>query len=176
MDNIRLLFEQTIKELYSAERHYAKMASRFLRVAKHPRLRSILESYKQQCKGRLDRLDLVAEVELFDPTGKVCEEAVRLSSDAEGVLRTHAPGYTLDVAINACLLRATRYQIHSYEAALAWAELLDTKSAARLLRQIVSEVWHSDEMLDIFSSDESGASSKATSEHGKLAETCQSPR
>ena len=147
MENLQELFEDTIKDLYNAEKQFLKAMPKLLKAATDPQLKAAIEAHITQSEGQVQRLEKVAELGGFKPSGKVCKAAQGLVEEANEHLEEGKPGATLDAAIICCAQKNEHYEICSYGTVVAWAEALGNDEAAALLQETLKEEEQTDELL-----------------------------
>lgn len=151
MENLQQLFEHTIRDLYNAEMQFRRAAPSLMKAARDSQLKATVETYITQCEDHVNRLDRVAELGNFDPTGRFCQSAMSQIEETSSLLQNCVSGSTMDATIIAGLQKSAHYQICSYGTVLAWAEVLENKKASGLLRQSLVEARQSDELLSAIS-------------------------
>ena len=147
MENLQELFEDTIKDLYNAEKQFLKAMPKLMNAAQSPELKKAIESHITQSEGQVQRLEKVAALGGFTPTGKVCKAAQGLVEEANEHLEEGKPGPTLDAAIICCAQKNEHYEICSYGTVLAWAKLLGNNEISALLEETLKEEEQTDEAL-----------------------------
>lgn len=147
MENLKELFEDTIKDLYNAEKQFIKAMPKLMKAARNPRLKAAIETHLRQSEVQVQRLEKVAALGSFKPTGKVCKAAQGLVEEAGEHLEEGKPGPTLDAAIIACGQKNEHYEICSYGTVIAWAEVLGNDEAVALLQLSLEEEKQTDVLL-----------------------------
>ena len=147
MENLQELFEDTIKDLYNAEKQFLKAMPKLLKAAQSPELKRSIENHIAQSEVQVQRLEKVAEIGGFKPTGKVCKAAQGLVEEADEHVEEGKPGPTLDAAIICCAQKNEHYEICSYGTVLAWAKLLGNSEISSLLEETLKEEEQTDEAL-----------------------------
>ena len=147
MENLQELFEDTIKDIYNAEKQFLKAMPKLMKATENTKLQKAIESHITQTEEQVRRLEQVAEMGGFKPSGKVCKAAQGLVEEADEHLKEVEAGPTLDAAIIACAQKNEHYEICSYGTVIAWAETLGNKDAVKLLQQTLAEEEQTDELL-----------------------------
>lgn len=147
MDNLQELYEDTIKDLYNAEKQFLRGMPKLMKAAQSPKLKKLIENHVKQSEGQVKRLEEVAKLGGFKPSGKVCLAASGLVDECNEHLEEGKPGSTLDAAIIACAQKNEHYEICSYGTVAAWAETLGYTDAAKLLQASLEEETQTDLLL-----------------------------
>ncbi len=111
MENLQELFEDTIKDLYNAEKQFLKAMPKMMKVAQSPKLKTAIEAHIAQSEGQVQRLEKVAEMGGFKTSGKECKAAKGLVEEASEHLEEGQPGATMDAAIIASAQKNEHYEI-----------------------------------------------------------------
>lgn len=141
------LFEDSLKDLYNAEKQFLKGMQKMAKAASEAPLKAAIEKHMRETEGHIDRLTKAAELMEIKPSGKVCKAAQGLIEEAEEHLEEVAPGPVLDAAIIVCLQKNEHYEICSYGTLIAWAQLIGLKKVQPLLEQTLAEEKATDEAL-----------------------------
>jgi len=138
-DTLQKLFEDTVKDLYNAEKQFLKAMPKMSKAATSPDLKAAIEAHIKQTEGHVERLTQVAQLLEIKPTGKVCKAAQGLVEEAEEHLEEVAPGAVLDAAIIICAQKNEHYEICSYGTLIAWADELGLTEVNKLLQLTLEE-------------------------------------
>ncbi|HEX8913226.1 MAG TPA: ferritin-like domain-containing protein [Humisphaera sp.] len=147
MATLQDLFEDQIKDLYSAENQLLKAMPKVAKKISSEMLRKAVEKHKVETEGQVERLKKIAEGLEIKPTGKVCAAMKGLIEECQEALEEHDQGPILDAALVACMQRVEHYEISGYGTARTLAEHLGNASAAKLLQQTLKEESATDEKL-----------------------------
>jgi ferritin-like metal-binding protein YciE len=140
------LFEDQIKDLYSAENQILKALPKMAKNSTNAQLRSAFERHLEETRGHVARLEQIAEELDFTPKGKKCKGAEGLIEEGKEVM-DEFEGETLDAGLIGAAQRVEHYEIAGYGTARTHAELLGYKKAARLLQQTLDEEERTDKKL-----------------------------
>ncbi|RYG27023.1 ferritin-like domain-containing protein [bacterium] len=147
METLQELYEDSIKDIYNAEKQFLKAMPKLLKAARNESLKKAIESHIEQTKGQVARLEEAAKLGGFKPTGKVCLAAKGLVEETEEHLKEGKPGPVMDAAIVACAQKNEHYEIGTYGTIITWAEELGLKDAAKLLKDSLAEEESTDKQL-----------------------------
>ena len=140
------LFEDQIKDLYSAENQIIKALPKMAKNASNPQLRTAFERHLEETRNQLTRLEQIAEELDFSPKGKKCAGMEGLIEEGKDVMSEFEED-TLDAGIIGAAQKVEHYEITAYGTARAHAELLGYTKAARLLQQTLDEEGRTDKKL-----------------------------
>jgi ferritin-like metal-binding protein YciE len=140
------LFEDQIKDLYSAENQILKALPKMAKNSTNAQLRAAFERHLEETRGHVARLEQIAEELDFTPKGKKCKGAEGVIEEGKEVMEEFE-GETLDAGLIGAAQRVEHYEIAGYGTARTHAELLGYKKAARLLQQTLDEEERTDKKL-----------------------------
>jgi ferritin-like metal-binding protein YciE len=147
METLQELYEDSVKDMYSAEKQFLKAMPKLMKAARNESLKKAIEAHIEQSKGHAARLEEVAKLGGFKPTGKVCLAAKGLVEETEEHLKEGKPGPVMDAAIIACAQKNEHYEIGTYGTIITWAQELGLKDAAKLLKDNLAEEESTDKQL-----------------------------
>ena len=147
MHTVNELFEDQIKDLYSAENQLVKALPKMVKKASSPELKKGFEDHLEQTRGHVERLQEIAEMWNFKPTGKKCKAMQGLIEEGAEVIEEDGDEMVIDAALIAAAQRVEHYEISAYGSARALAEKLGCKDTAGLLQQTLQEESAADSLL-----------------------------
>ncbi len=147
METLQELYEESIKDIYSAEKQLLKAMPKLLKAARNESLKAAIEAHITQTEGHVDRLEKIGELGGFKITGVVCKAAQGLVEEVKEHLEDGEPGPVLDAAIVACAQKNEHYEIGTYGTILAWAKELGLTDQAALLQETLNEEEETDQLL-----------------------------
>jgi ferritin-like metal-binding protein YciE len=148
MNSFNEAFEDMIKDLHNAEKQLTKALPKMAKAASNEQLRMGFEEHLKQTEEHVRRLEQVAQICGFKPTGKVCPAMQGLVEEASEHLKEGEPSPLLDSVLIASAQKVEHYEISSYGTAKAWAELMGQNECATLLEQTLQEEEQTDEKLN----------------------------
>ena len=140
------LFEDQIKDLYSAENQIIKALPKMAKSATNPQLRTAFERHLEETRNQVARLEQIADELDFSPKGKKCAGMEGLIEEGKDVMSEFEED-TLDAGMIGAAQKVEHYEIAAYGTARAHAELLGYTRAARLLQQTLDEEGRTDKKL-----------------------------
>jgi ferritin-like metal-binding protein YciE len=148
------LFEDQLKDIYSAESQILKALPKMAKKASSDELKKAFTGHLQETKQQVERLNEIAEVLGRKLSGKKCKAMAGLIEDGAEVLESEGLGPVIDAALIAAARRVEHYEIAAYGTARALAELLGHGDIVQLLQETLDEESAADEKLSGLSLDE----------------------
>ena len=146
MENLRDLYIDELKDLYSAEKQLLKALPKMAKNASNPQLRTAFERHLEETRNQAARLEQIAEELEFSPKGKKCAGMEGLIEEGKELMSEFEDD-TLDAGLIGAAQKVEHYEIAAYGTARAHAELLGYTRAARLLQQTLDEEGRTDKKL-----------------------------
>ncbi|QOV91764.1 ferritin-like domain-containing protein [Humisphaera borealis] len=147
METLEELFQEQIKDLYSAENQLLKAMPKMVKKASSEKLARAIEDHRKQTEQQVERLKKIGEAQGFKLTGKVCNAMKGLIEEATEAMQEGESGAVMDAAIVADAQRIEHYEISAYGTARSLAEHLGDKASVKLLEQTLKEEGAADEKL-----------------------------
>ncbi len=154
MTTIAKLFEDQIKDLYSAESQLVKALPKLAKKASAKGLKEAFTSHLEETKHHVERLEEIGQTLEIKLSGKKCKAMEGLVEEGGEVLDSEGPGPVIDSALIAAAQRVEHYEISAYGTARALAEHLGHSDVVDLLQQTLDEEAAADEKLTSISTDE----------------------
>jgi ferritin-like metal-binding protein YciE len=148
------LFEDQLKDIYSAESQILKALPKMAKKASSDELKEAFTGHLQETKQQVERLNEIAEILGRKLSGKKCKAMEGLIAEGAEVLESEGPGPVIDAALIAAAQRVEHYEIAAYGTARALAELLGHGDMVKLLQETLDEESAADEKLSGISLDE----------------------
>src|SRR3954465_5540800 len=87
MESLQELFEEQLKDLYSAENQLLKAMPRMAKKLSSEKLVQAFEMHRKQTEGQVERLKKIGESAGIKLTGKVCKAMKGLIEEAEETMK-----------------------------------------------------------------------------------------
>lgn len=139
MNSLSEAFEDLVKDMYNAEKQVVKALPKAAKAASSEDLKAGFEEHKTQTEGHIERLEKVAEICGFKPTGKVCKAAQGLIEEMAEIIEEGEPGPVTDAMLICGGQKFEHYEIANYGTAVAWAKLIGQDECVNLLQQTLDE-------------------------------------
>ena len=99
LDNLRKLFVEELRDLYSAETQLVKALPKMAKAAEHDELRSAFESHLEETQEHVNRLERVFEAMEERPKSKKCKAMQGLIQEGEDLIKEEALAVLGDVVV-----------------------------------------------------------------------------
>ena len=153
LDNLRKLFVEELRDLYSAENQLVKALPKMAKGASSEELKRALEDHLEQTQGQVERLEEVFEQLDETPKGKTCKAMKGLVEEGSEILEEDGEDSVIDAGIIAAAQKVEHYEIASYGTVRTWAGLLGANEAAELLEETLDEEREANELLNKLAQD-----------------------
>ena len=136
---LKELYIDELKDIYSAETQLVKALPKMARAASSEKLRSGFEEHLEQTKGQVSRLEQIFQALEQKPTGKKClgmEGLIKEGGEAAG---EDYVDDAKDSALIGAAQRVEHYEIAAYGTVRAMAQKLGEDEAVKLLSETLQE-------------------------------------
>jgi len=147
LTDLKDVFEHELKDLYSAEQQLVEALPKMAAAATSSKLKKALEMHLQVTQEQLKRVEEVGKAVGATVTGHTCEGMKGLVKEGDGVIKEGKKGLALDAALIGAAQRIEHYEIAAYGTAVAHAEELGLKDAAKKLQKTLDEEGKANEEL-----------------------------
>ena len=147
MESLQDLFEEQLKDIYSAETQLLKAMPKMAKKISSPKLLKAFEDHRAQTEKQVERLKKIGESQGIKLTGKVCLAMEGLIEESRETMSDGGKGPILDAALVADAQRIEHYEISAYGTARTLAEHLKLAPVAKLLDATLKEESATDEKL-----------------------------
>ncbi|HET9908892.1 MAG TPA: ferritin-like domain-containing protein [Anaerolineales bacterium] len=139
VENLEDLYEDLLKDLYSAEKQLVKALPKMVKNADSPDLQKAFKSHLGQTEKHVDRIERIFSSLEGSPRGKKCVGMEGLIAEGDELMKEDVDPDVLDAGLIAAAQKVEHYEIASYGTARAWAEKLGYPDHVRLLQQTLDE-------------------------------------
>ena len=139
MKNLRDLFEDTLKDVYWAEKAILKALPKMVEKATAPKLKAAFESHHKETEGQIKRLEKVFEIFGEKPSTKKCDATEGLLKEADGIMEEAKTPEIMDVGLISSAQAVEHYEIARYGTMRTWADELQMPAASKLLQETLDE-------------------------------------
>jgi ferritin-like metal-binding protein YciE len=147
LPTIEKLFEDQLKDIYSAETQLVKALPKMAKKAAATGLKDAITSHLEETKNQVERLNRIGQSLGIKLTGKKCKAMEGLIEEGTEVLEAEGPGPVIDAALIAAAQRVEHYEISAYGSARALATHLGHEDVVELLNETLDEESAADEKL-----------------------------
>jgi len=168
-NQLRELYVEELKDLYSAENQMVKALPKMAKAATSEDLRAGFEAHLEQTKEHVARLEKIFKALGESPKGKTCKGMQGLVAEGSEMIEEDPEPEMLDAGLISAAQRVEHYEIAGYGCVATYAELLGENEAAQILRTTLKEEHDTDERLTELSQDINveAAEAAASSNGGK---------
>ena len=145
--NLRDVYIEQLKDLYSAETQLIKALPKMAKAAHAPELAHGFEEHLEQTKEHAARLERIFAALDEKPTGKTCKAMKGLVEEGSEAIKENASPSAKDAMLIAAAQRVEHYEIAGYGTVKTYANLLNENEAAKLLEETLQEEVETDEKL-----------------------------
>jgi ferritin-like metal-binding protein YciE len=158
---LRELYVDELKDIYSAETQLVKALPKMAKAAVSEELRNGFEKHLEQTKGHVVRLEQIFEGLSEKPTGKHCKGMEGLIKEGGEAAEEDYEDDAKDAALIGAAQRVEHYEIAAYWTVRAMGEKLGEDKAVKLLSQTLQEEKDTDvklsDLADKMTIEEDGA-------------------
>jgi ferritin-like metal-binding protein YciE len=139
MERFGELFEETLKDVYYAEKAILKALPKMAKKASSKKLQEAFTRHESETEHQVERLDQVFKLIGKRATGKKCPGIDGIIEEGEEVMREAKDENIRDAAMLAAAQAVEHYEISRYGTLIAWAKRMDMPEAAELLEATLEE-------------------------------------
>ncbi len=147
LENLRDLFVDELKDLYSAENQLLKALPKMAKAATSADLKRAFESHLKETLGQVERLEQVFASLDVSPKGKKCKAMQGLVEEGAEMMKEDAEPDVMDAGLIAAAQRVEHYEMAGYGCVHNYAQLLGETKAATLLQKTLDEEGAADKKL-----------------------------
>jgi ferritin-like metal-binding protein YciE len=147
METLEKLFEDTLRDIYYAEKAILKNLPKMARKSASEDLTAAFEEHIDQTEGQVERLERIFEMMGKAPRGKRCPAIDGLAEEAGEIIDEAKDDTVRDAGMLAAAQAVEHYEISRYGTLAAWADKLGMTEAADLLRETLQEEKDTDAKL-----------------------------
>lgn len=147
MTDLKDLYVQQLKDLYSAETQLVAALPKMAQTASNPQLRQGFETHLEQTRNQVKRLETVFADLGQQPGGHTCKAMQGLIAEAEEMIKEEAAPAVKDAGLIASAQRVEHYEIAGYGTVVRFAQVLGMNSHVETLRTTENEEKATDKEL-----------------------------
>lgn len=144
---LQALFEDSLKDIYWAEKALVKALPKMIKNASHEELSDAIQGHLEETENQVSRLEQVFDLIGKKPQAKKCEAMDGLIKEAEELMSEHEEGVIRDAAIISAAQKVEHYEIATYGTLKAFAQILGLEDAVEILDETLEEEKGADEKL-----------------------------
>ena len=147
MKNLEDLFENQLKDLYSAETQIIDALPKMAEAASDSKLQQAFKAHLEETKIHKKRLEEVCDELSIKPTGEDCKGMRGLIKQAQSMMKEDSEQAVKDAGLIAEAQRVEHYEISGYGTAVRYAKELGHKDIAKKLQKTLDEEHKTDQKL-----------------------------
>jgi ferritin-like metal-binding protein YciE len=145
--DLSVLFLDTLKDIYYAEKQIYKSLPKMAKSANSDRLRAAFEKHHDETEGQIERLKKIFELLGAPARGKKCDAIEGILDEGNEIMSEYKGEPALDAGLLAAAQAVEHYEISRYGTLKNWAVKLNMKDAVKLLDQTLAEEKKTDDTL-----------------------------
>ena len=147
METLEKLFEDTLRDIYYAEKAILKNLPKMARKANSDVLKAAFEEHIEQTEEQVARLEQIFDMIGKSARGKRCPAIDGLAEEASEIMQEAKDKTVRDAGMLAAAQAVEHYEISRYGTLAAWADKLGMPDAAELLLTTLEEEKDTDAKL-----------------------------
>ncbi len=141
------LFEDTLKDIYYAERQIVKTLPKMAKAAQSPALKAGFEKHLAETEGHVDRLEQIFELLEIPARGKTCDAILGIIEEGKSIMEEFKGTAALDAGLISAAQAVEHYEIARYGTLKAWAKQMGKADVVQLLEATEKEEIATDQAL-----------------------------
>ncbi|GLQ55340.1 ferritin-like domain-containing protein [Devosia nitrariae] len=141
------LFEDTLRDIYYAERQITKALPKMAKAAQSQELRQGFEHHLEETEGHVERLEKVFELLGKRARGKTCDAILGIIDEGKTIMDEFKDSEAIDAGLISAAQAVEHYEIARYGTLKTWAQELGMSEAVRLFDETLSEEKQTDQKL-----------------------------
>ena len=162
MEKFSELFEETLKDIYYAEKAILKALPKMAKKSSSSKLEAAFTRHQKETERQVERLDEVFKLIGKRASGKDCPAIDGIIEEAEELMKEAKDDTIRDAAMVAAAQAVEHYEISRYGTLIAWADKMEMSDAAELLQQTLEEEKLTDQKLTELAESEINVEAEAT--------------
>lgn len=138
-EGLKELFEDSLKDIYWAEKALTKALPKMAKNATSQNLKKAIEEHLAVTQKQVSRLEQVFEIIEKKAVAKKCDAMEGLIKEGESIMKETQLGAVRDAGIIAASQKIEHYEIATYGTLCAFAKTLGEDKVAKLLETTLAE-------------------------------------
>jgi ferritin-like metal-binding protein YciE len=139
MKTLHELFEDTLKDIYYAEKQIVKALPKMAKKASSSKLKLAFSTHLDETEGQIERLEEVFKILGKPARGKKCPAIEGIIEEASEIMKDAEDDTVRDAGMLAAAQAVEHYEISRYGTLKSWAEKLEFPDIAGLLDETLAE-------------------------------------
>jgi ferritin-like metal-binding protein YciE len=141
------LFEDSLKDIYFAEKKILTALPKMAKAAQSPQLQSAFEKHLTETEGQVERIEQMFELLEMPARGKNCPAILGIVEEGSEIMKEFKGSGAIDAGLVGAAKAVEHYEIVRYTGLKSWAEHLGHSKVAQLLDATLREELKTDETL-----------------------------
>jgi len=141
------LFEDTLKDIYYAEKKILTALPKMAKAAQSDELAAAFKKHQKETEGQVKRLEKIFDLIDKPARGKKCEAIDGIIDEGKEIMKEFKGQPALDAGLLSAAQAVEHYEISRYGTLRTWAQQLGQDQAARLLDETLKEEKNTDVSL-----------------------------
>lgn len=141
------LFEDSLKDIYWAEKALVKALPTMMKNATDEKLKTSIENHLAETENQVQRLEECFKALGKKAQAKKCDAMQGLLDEAKSIIEETEPGTVRDAGIIAAAQKVEHYEIATYGTLAAFAKVLNEEDCLKYLLETLDEEKKCDELL-----------------------------
>ncbi|KMQ68548.1 hypothetical protein ACM39_08570 [Chryseobacterium sp. FH2] len=141
------LFEDSLKDIYWAEKALVKALPKMQKNATSEKLKTAIEKHITETEGHVDRLEKCFKALGKKAQAKKCDAMQGLLDEGKSIMEETQPGAVRDAGIIAAAQKVEHYEIATYGTLAAYAKVLKEDECLKNLLKTLQEEKNCDSTL-----------------------------
>jgi ferritin-like metal-binding protein YciE len=139
MQTLHELFEETVRDIYYAEKKILKALPKMAKKASSEDLSAAFEAHLEETEGQIERLEQIFEMLGKNARGTTCPAIDGIIEEAEEVMKEAETDAVRDAAMLAAAQAVEHYEISRYGTLKSWAGKLGMTDAVKLIDETLQQ-------------------------------------
>jgi ferritin-like metal-binding protein YciE len=139
LQTLHELFEETVRDIYYAEKKILKALPKMAKKASSEDLSAAFEAHLEETEGQIERLEQIFEMLGKNARGKTCPAIDGIIEEAEEVMKEAETDAVRDAAMLAAAQAVEHYEISRYGTLKSWAGKVGMTDAVKLIDETLQQ-------------------------------------
>ena len=148
LDNLRDVFHEQLKDIYSAEKQLTEALPKMVQAASAQELKDAFSYHLEQTKSHHEQVRQLLDHLDVNPGNKKCKAMEGLVEEGSEMAKERGDKDARDVGLIAAAQKVEHYEIATEGSLRTWARMLGDSDAAQMLQGILDEEYDADNKLD----------------------------
>lgn len=148
LDNLRDLFHEQLKDVYSAEKQLTEALPKMVKAARDKKLQDAFQHHLNITERQFQRVRQLLDDMDINPGNKKCKAMEGLIEEGTEMVKEDGDATARDAGLICAAQKVEHYEIATYGSLRTWAKMLGHTDVADILQEILDEEYDADNTLD----------------------------